>query len=323
MLRIHFFNPDHDYALSVNGPWYTPPGAVIRLTIENALSPLNWISPGDAILLSKYFDEHPILITDEQNKIIKENNVTLVYFKDIGLFLRDNPGYSLAPWGWNKSIAHQLLKVGVESHHIPSTEQLENIRCLSHRKITIDFNRFLGETLPVEFVNVEEAMEFYHQHPDCYFKAPWSSSGRGIISCGDLSDKHVRPWLHGIISRQGSVIAEECFPKALDFATEWKCSDGKAVFLGVSCFKTSRRGKYHGNIIASQEKLLSLIHQNAPGFGEKTISLQKEAIETFIAPFYSGPLGIDMMTSIDGKIKSCVEINLRMTMGHAALLSKK
>jgi hypothetical protein len=44
-----------------------------------------------------------------------------------------------------------------------------------------------------------------------------------------------------------------------------------------------------------------------------------KAIDTLIAPHYSGPLGIDMMLYRDDKgeiaINPCVEVNLRMTMG--------
>ena len=45
------------------------------------------------------------------------------------------------------------------------------------------------------------------------------------------------------------------------------------------------------------------------------IELQRDAIAEVVAPGYSGPLGIDMLATGDGRINPCVEMNLRMTMG--------
>ena len=320
---IHLFNPDHDYALAVNGNWYTPPSSISRLSIERAFTPVEWASPGDVILIPDYLVANQKLSISPdkiQSEMIAAKNLSLLHFNEVADFLSKHSDFIISPWGWNKSIVYRLKKVGVSESLLPTAEQLENIRLLSHRRTTISFNQLIKEEVPMEFTNVENAMDFYFKNPDCFFKAPWSSSGRGIIACHDLTERHVRPWLRGTIKRQGSVLGEKNFHKTIDFATEWKCSNGQPIYLGVSCFTTSNRGKYHGNFHNSQEELLRKIKTVAPDFGKETITHQKKAIQQLISPYYSGPLGIDMMADPNGKIRSCVEINLRMTMGHVAIV---
>lgn len=49
------------------------------------------------------------------------------------------------------------------------------------------------------------------------------------------------------------------------------------------------------------------------------IESQRLAIDSLIAPHYNGPVGIDMFSTVEGDLNPCVEINLRLTMGLAAL----
>ena len=46
-------------------------------------------------------------------------------------------------------------------------------------------------------------------------------------------------------------------------------------------------------------------------------------IATRIAPHYDGPLGIDMIITTDHRLHPLIEINLRTTMGMAALLIER
>ena len=115
--------------------------------------------------------------------------------------------------------------------------------------------------VPKEFSDINEALAFRENCGDVYFKAPWSSSGRGLLYTKDLEKRHIEPWLRGIIRSQGSVMGETAYDRILDFATEWECKDGKALFIGVSTFTTSDRGKYKSNIVAPQENIVSFILQ--------------------------------------------------------------
>ena len=39
-----------------------------------------------------------------------------------------------------------------------------------------------------------------------------------------------------------------------------------------------------------------------------------------MAPWYEGPVGVDMLVTSDGNLHPCIEINWRMTMGMVAVL---
>lgn len=230
------------------------------------------------------------------------------------------------PWGWDHAIADTLLKAGINPELIPSAATLDKIRMLSHRRTAIEFRRRIsdltGEKLinpAVELTSLSEVEQFLLHTPIAYFKAPWSSSGRGIVVSDHISRKGLMEWAHGTLKKQGSVIAEPTWDRVFDFATEWWITDGEATFCGYSVFETSSRGKYHGNVLAPQEVLKGKIKEAAPSFSPEIIEEQKHLLKEMIAPYYSGPLGIDMFADSGGHINLCVEINLRFTMGFLSL----
>lgn len=320
--RIHIFNPDTDYALAADRRYYTPPARVLELRNRLALLPALYACKNDCILIPdghgtdtapEYYDEY----LKSGAKLITETN------------LKVNPDilnkFRITPWGWNMSLRQYLMDLNPESE-IPSEKEIRTLRALSHRRTSISFlnavSKELNEDiiLPQEISSVDEALELFRSDRKIYFKAPWSSSGRGILLCDDLEELHVKPWVQGTIRRQGSVIMEPAYDRILDFATEWFCKAGTVVFLGLSVFQTSRRGKYHGNTISNQENLKSIIQKAIDIRIENVIETQQGVINDIIAPYYSGPLGIDMLATKEGKINPCVEINLRHTMGMLPLL---
>lgn len=269
------------------------------------------------------------------------------------------------PWGWNASIRHRLLKAGVPSSNLPSEVYISRLRELSHRRMTIGANSCLNKMmvgsselrrhrapLPLELRSIAEVetllagplSHFRYDEEEnilcedavgegqegdrycgLYFKAPWSSSGRGVLYTGAAPDQQmplekILKWCNGIISRQGSVMCELGASRAADFATEWIADgEGGVRFMGYSFFRTSFRGKYQGNICSSQREILGEIRRYAPDFGDWVVSMQSEMLRQSIGE-YKGPLGVDMLCDTEGHIRCCVEINLRMTMGMAALL---
>lgn len=240
----------------------------------------------------------------------------------------------VTPWGWDRAIKHEIATISkADYENLPSDKSLEYIRGLSHRKTTIRLYKYLSdisddsdftEFIPIEINNLEEAKELYHRERNCFFKAPWSSSGRGLLRCDDLEwDKHIAPWIHGIIRHQGSVLWERGSKKVLDFASEWYFRKGKAEYLGISIFEASGRGKYHGNYLTPQEKALEIVESRTLQFTDKFIRMQREALEAVIESHYEGPAGIDMLVDEDGKLRPCIEINFRNTMGHVAITLQK
>lgn len=339
---IHIFNPEADYALADFSPGYTPPESVVMLRRKLALTPAKFAGPEDVVLL---LDEPENLVSASFSKsselFFNEASCGKInfifpssahaFFKKInrGYFLN----YGLRPWGWNPAICKTLLNLGAPIELLPSPGFLKLVRNLSHRSITIQFNRnlnrFLGSTglstkhispLPIEYWDVDECIDNLCQDNELVLKYPWSSSGRGLLMTREVeSPNKIREWIVGAIRRQGSILAETYFAKILDFATEWHIGLDGAKFLGVSVFNTTPRGHYRGNYSFPQARLRQIISEVAPDFNDAFIDAQRQALNS-IAQGYTGYAGIDMMADKTGAIRGGVEINFRMTMGIAALL---
>lgn len=326
---IHIFNPDTDYAMASNSENYTPPASVDAIRRSLALMPVLYADPGDAVLMppgtpDRIMSKHPFV------ELINKKEIKVILPQHIARFTMDFPKCEFRPWGWNKSLRRWLKALGVRSAFLPKMDGLYNLRNLSHRKLTIPFLLNLKDVtenriaIPRQFTSVNDAISFWNENGDVYFKAPWSSSGRGVMFTRDLELRHVQPWLKGIIRTQGSVMGELAYGRNVDFATEWECHQGKALFAGMSTFITSERGKYKSNIVMPQEEIVAYIVNNTevkrPGNNiAQIIERQKLLLENYIAQYYQGPLGIDMMVMEDGNIHPCVEINIRNTMGRVAV----
>lgn len=235
----------------------------------------------------------------------------------------DGKPISVNPWGWNSSLLNMLKKIQGERNvlKLPREQEISHLRELSHRKLSIEFMRmmrdegFTDAPIPEMFTAHDEAMQFFYSNSDCFFKAPWSSSGRGILYAGDLEIRHISPWISGIIHSQGAVMGEIRMPKIFDFASEWQCIDGKAEFTGFSIFDSSTRGKYHYNLIKLRGELRKMIEEATDHDIDPLLEAQRKGLDQLVAPGYDGYVGIDMIMSPEGRINPCIELNLRHTMG--------
>lgn len=308
-MRLLIFNPETEYALASGASFYTPPAVVESLRKANQLLPEKWAEPDDIILV------------DDARELVSAHRLADWHMLP-DLFSRF-PDLIVEPWGWNRALARKLLDHGVPQTSLPDESYLDLIRKLAHRRTSIilnkEWNNLASEankvTLPAELSSEDECMEYYNIHPGCWMKAPWSSSGRGVINtAADMSAEQVRQWCHGIVRRQGCVIGETGARRVADFATEWRIERGVATYLGLSCFKTSNRGKYLSNHVEPQPELTALFDNLSNLNLEKTVHWQKTIIEKHLRA-YSGPLGIDMIIESDGHLRPMVELNLRRTMG--------
>ncbi|MDE7345282.1 MAG: hypothetical protein K2N48_00900 [Muribaculaceae bacterium] len=308
-MRLLLFNPETEYALASGASFYTPPAPVERMRQERQLLPEAWAAPGDIILV------------DDAEALSSE--FRLVSWHDLAPLFNTNPNIVVEPWGWNPALIRRLLDNGVPSRCLPDEKTMARIRQLAHRRTTIllnsMWNDIVGERfrvdLPVEFVTIDGCMEFYHANRGCWMKAPWSSSGRGVINtAADMNEVLVKQWCRGIIRRQGSVMGETGADRVSDFATEWRINSGKARFLGLSSFNTSNRGKYIGNDLTGQNEMIIQFNAMSCISLERVISTQKEILQEVLAD-YDGLCGIDMLIERNGCIRPFVELNLRRTMG--------
>ncbi|MDE6649891.1 MAG: hypothetical protein K2K45_08170 [Muribaculaceae bacterium] len=308
-MRLLLFNPETEYALASGASFYTPPASVEKLRKEHELLPEAWAEKGDCILVDK---------TEGMDSLFR-----LVEWSGLSDLFKETEDISIEPWGWNHALIRRFALAGVPARFLPDESKIDLIRTLAHRRITISLNSLWNECagvcsrvdIPVELKSEKDCMAYYRSNKGCWMKAPWSSSGRGVINTGaDMTEELVRQWCHGIIRRQGSVMGETGAVRIADFATEWRLNNGVAEYIGLSSFTTSGRGKYVSNHVKCQSELRREFDSISAVRIEYVTSVQKEIIEKIYAG-YDGLLGVDMIVEDNHMLRPFVEVNLRRTMG--------
>ena len=328
--RLFIFNPATDFALAAGRNHYSPPAIIRKFARDMQLVQALVASPGDCILVADDFN--PALYPSAGHlEAISSKDLSLLRHSELRELMRqdsvsDKIPFSITPWGWNHSLRIDLLGLGVSPSLIPSQEDIDSLRALSHRRTVIPFQKRLAALLPSmnvpearELYSVEECMHLLSEYEEIYFKSPWSSSGRGVVSSASLTQEQLEQWTGGCIRRQGSVMGEKGWRRRADFATEWIIDRGKATFIGLSLFQTSQQGRYAGNSPLPQQEIEDYLKEISVEWSNEIIEAQRIGLEEIIAPHYSGPAGIDMLADESGRINPCVEINLRMTMGIISL----
>ena len=116
---------------------------------------------------------------------------------------------------------------------------------------------------------------------------------------------------------------EPYYNKVADFAMEF-ISDGRGTvrYCGLSVFDT-RSGAYSGSVLDTEEEKTARL---GAWISPALLLMIKEQLTMVLSKrlgsSYRGPLGVDMMVvSVDNQlmVHPCVELNLRLTMGHVAL----
>ncbi len=308
-MRLLLFNPETEYALASGASFYTPPKQVEKLRSEMQLLPEAWASPGDFILV------------DDASGL--RSDFKLVSWDKLADLFNTYPELEVEPWGWNHALIRRLKDSGVPEGRLPNAAMMDLIRKLAHRRTTVSLNRMWNDSVghelsvpvPVELTSIEECMLFFEANPGCWMKAPWSSSGRGVINtAADMTRELVEQWCRGILRRQGSVMGETGSDRIADYATEWHIKAGEAHYLGLSSFSTSNRGKYLSNHSISQEEMAARFDSISSLQLTEVIAIQKEILKKVLVG-YEGPCGVDMMIERNGHVLPFVELNLRRTMG--------
>ena len=314
MVDVYLFNPEHDLALAHGAHNYTAPPFARQLRHDLRLLPA-WLAPAGAFIAVP--DDAPI---DEDRRWLSDHHldVTLVPISQIA----ELGPCRIHPWGWDAALRYRLLQAGVAPDYLPTNEQLDSIRRLSHRRASIAVHQALGEVFspsPVELTTQKDVVAFMRQHPGCYLKMPWSGSGKGIYRVIDpQGDRHVLRWIEGALNRQGSLLCEVGLDRVQDFAVECECRDGKTLLTGYSVFDSDFHSQFGAGRVAPMEELHQYLIDMYPGL-DQVVASTITAFDKIIAPHYDGPVGIDMMLykKEDGTValNPCVEVNLRMTMG--------
>ena len=319
MSQLCIFNPDHDLALAHGANHYVSPTSAVKFAADAALLPL-WLAE-DAMVcatlppLPASFMETAyrcglqVQLADSWHEVARCDRIL--------------------PWGWNHNLARHLQKQSIPAALLPTDQQLEKIRELSHRRLSRQAMQFLQGRLPdtaerplpaTELTTIEEVEHFVAQHGEVVLKMPWSGSGRGLRLIKGTMTTHQRGWATQSIRKYGCVMGELYYAVVQDFAIEFDLSQSPS-FCGYSLF-TTRHGVYQENLLLSD----AMIEQRLSAYVKlPLIHAVREAMEEFldlqVAPYYQGIVGVDMFVyQKDGEyyLHPAVELNLRLTMGWAA-----
>ncbi len=317
MGTLHIFNPSHDEALAAGTPSYTPARAAGILEADIAPLPAWWGEAGD-----------DVLVWDAERAGLEINGcrtVSLDSFRHRPELWQNIAG--IAPWGWDERLVRLLLKAGVPQRLVPAPERLWQIRRLSSRQTAVGLLQAVRRDVPESIGNscwcatpedIAAAVAGYGQ---AVLKAPWSGSGRGVFRTVPDPAAATRRARH-ILQRQGGIEAEPFYRRRQDLALEFLADAEGVRCTGISVFFTAPGGGYTGNLVADDTLLWHWVPREIrPALSAARDSLCRH-LATLFQDVYCGPVGIDMMVvdTADGlRLHPCVEMNLRQTMGWAAI----
>ena len=295
IMRLYIFNPENDMALANGSPGYTPPANIVAYRREHWDLPRLWASPED---------------------MVWDGESSLAY-----LFESDKPVPEICPWGWSPALVHQLEMAGVPRGLMPDDAWLCQLRALSSRENTVRLQQSLGIDASVchTLQEVEQKEESWGR---IVVKSPWSSSGKGLMQ---TDNPNWRGWVKRILRQQGAVVVERMLERQQDFAMEFWMDHGDSFYLGMNIFNTDAHGHFIENLDMPEREMEQFISSmlRSP---QELVAIRRWYMERLsgIASWYRGPVGVDMLVTVDGALYPCVEINWRMTMGMATqnLVSK-
>lgn len=314
---LWIFNPDCEMAIANGSRYYMPPAHVLSMAEDLAALPAFWGEEGDWVLV-KDLPDPAFMVSVYEPLHLKAG---FIQESEVGI-LGELEG---KPWGWSPKMCHWLAERGMGEEW-----KMEQKEWYSRKKAREGLIRLFDlipdlerEVIPEICYSIEE-VERKMEAGKYLVKAPWSSSGKGILGLEKPISVKEKERLHGILKRQGYVMLEKKLNKVMDFAMEFYAERQGVEFVGWSAFATGQNGEYRGNYLGAQEHIERLL---ASKLGEEKLQMLKRELPDMIAgilPDYRGYLGIDMMIYLDytGKyrVQPCLEINLRHTMGIVALL---
>lgn len=321
-MKIHYFNPGHETAVSNASPYYTAPANVVAMQHELAFLPAWYADAEDRVLIENSSDAYYFYLTENLPFLPKPVSTE-------ELIVYNNANISL--WGISPQAIYYFSTLNSEyglNLNIPVwykeysylNSRMAAKECLSE---LINSIPQLSSTIVPQFYTTFE--DINHAVKDSPYqllaKAPYSSSGRGLLWLPVTGlTRTENQILHGILKKQGSISVEKVLDKQLDFAMEFM-ADGKGgvEFAGYSLFYTNAKGGYEANYIGSQENIEILLIEKIP---KTLINIVREKLIQILsekyASVYQGCIGVDMLIykeKDDYKLHPCLEINMRYNMG--------
>ncbi|HKL96305.1 MAG TPA: hypothetical protein VJ856_03450 [Paludibacteraceae bacterium] len=321
--NLYIFNPEHDLALANYSDFYQAPLSARTFAEDLALLPI-------------WFAEHPaeIFVNEKIDFELPSSFLRLIP-NDITRVTKPSPSiHTVTPWGWNPAMRQQLSNLGVSEKLLPTKQQLEAIKKLSHRQLASEAMEFLKSnihqtTFPdsaICLTSLNDIDSFSKQHDEIVLKAPISGSGKGLYWSKGVLTESLTGWCKRTLAKQGCVMGEKALHKIQDCAMEFYSDEhGQISFSGYSLFQTDEAGIYKNSFLLSDSEIEKALQEFI------SIDLIREVrtqlllfFEQQITSNYRGYFGVDMFifTDTEGiyRLNPAVEINMRMTMGMVARL---
>lgn len=329
MKDLYLFNPDNEISVANGTNGYTPKANIMLMADNLAFLMAYLAGEGDYVLVP-WLPEGDFL--EERREVFGVTSKPILWENACLLSFR-----AIKPWGWSPRM-HNLFgelknRCGELFCQSVMAEWSNERRELYSRLRAAECLEFICRQLPGIEAETEprvcrslSAIREIAGGEDVVVKAPWSSSGKGILFVprGGMMKKE-EEILSGILHKQEYVMVEKRLDRVIDFAMEFEMdADSRLHYLGLSVFKTGNRGEYEGNIVTSEDALREKITAYVSGeMLDRVRDVLMEALLDRYRGKYTGFLGVDMMIYRDDvgqyKIQPCVEINLRYNMGIVAL----
>lgn len=324
---IHYFAPGHEGAVLNQSPYYHPPVNIRKMEEDLAFLPFWYAQSGDAVWVESQVSASFKEFYDGLNRL----DVSIVNEQNIDVYLASGGNSQVELWGVSPRGIHYFDQVAQHNQislKLPgwSTKLVE----LTHRvtaarilnSIVAEFSFLDKNLIPQFYTNIDEVEQVLRLSPQCRWlsKAPFSSSGRGLLRLNTMLNQSERQILSGILKKQGSVSLERMVKRTIDFAAEFRLNrEGQCSFEGFSLFNTNNKGQYNSSLLYPQSLIIDILSKHIPISSiQQVIQRLLRLIESTYAPHYKGYLGVDMMvydTPEGSALHPCVEINLRATMG--------
>lgn len=261
MPLIHYFNPGHETAVLNGSPYYTPPANVVQMQQDLAFLPAWYAAAEDFVWtpqpLPAAFEETLLQRYGTFARALSEADVL-----EKGGSL---PQATACAWGISPQSTHFYEQLKKESNwerlSVPSYDDAYARLC-SRQTAAVCLRSLLSvlpesdrDILPRFRSSLEEVEEIIGgEKGPMVIKAPYSSSGRGLLWVSGALGEMDKEALSGVLKKQGCVAVERALDRKLDFAMEFfSDGKGKVSYEGLSLFNTGKQGTYAGNFLGSQE----------------------------------------------------------------------
>lgn len=342
---LFHFNATCEMAVANNTNTYTPPAYLKQFENDLELLPVYLATSNDYLLVNQlpsvqYLQQLGKIKPDLPKIDTKINLLKLFKSSEITLS-------KIAPWGWSPP-EHKYLEPfkqfcttdflsqpnsqwSIKQKHLYSRENALQVLSNFISNCTFSHQVIDSTLLPQKINNYRQIHALTNLWTHVVVKAPWSSSGRGIIILNkNKIHETYKQWIEGTIKKQGFVMCEPYLNKKYDLSYHFEVHAGKSVdFLGMASFITTNRGQYIGNYIHSLSPQLSAKEKaflNPDFLNNVAIQLQNSILSNPIFNSYSGVLGVDALVydlNNTLQINPCLEINLRQNMGTVTLKLQK